>query len=183
MREKYAVARSSIAGKGVFATAPIKQGETVRMFTGASYDLVGILRRIEEGKEAGADPLGVDDDEYFDLDEISRTFNHSCNPNCFMRGRSELVALHDIGSGEELTYDYSTTMDDDETKLAENGHERWTCPCRCKAKYCRGLIDQFKFLPDDRKRFYLDHGYIPDFILRKYSAIRVASRSPAHREH
>lgn len=170
MAEKYVITRSGIAGKGVFATQPIPDGEVVRQFTGTSYDLRGILAIIDAGEEAGADPLGVDDDEYLDLDETSRTFNHSCEPNCYLRGRSTLVALRDIAPGEELTYDYSTTMNDDEVLLEETGHEKWTCPCHCGSTHCRGIIDQFATLPAARQQFYLRRGYAPDFILRAFLA-------------
>lgn len=84
MKEKYAIKRSGIAGLGVFSIAPISQGETVRTFTGTSYDLLGMLRLVDSGDEAGSDPLGVDHNEYLDLDEVSRTFNHSCQLNCYL---------------------------------------------------------------------------------------------------
>lgn len=173
MQEKYRVQKSGIAGKGVFATVPIRKGELVRQFTGMSMNLGEMLRLVDEGKEAGSDPLGVDNDEYLDLDETSRTFNHSCDPNCYLRGRSDLVAMRDIAVGEELTYDYSTTMDDDEAKIVAHGHELWTCPCTCGSKNCRGIIDQFRTLPEARRCFYLHNRFTPDFIRKNFARERI----------
>lgn len=93
-----------------------KKGQTICFLEGELCSLDEILKRVDEGKEEPSDPLGIDEEQYLDLNELSRTFNHSCNPNSFIKGKNELVALRDIKKGEEITFDYSTTMDDNEKK-------------------------------------------------------------------
>ena len=68
------------------------------------------------------------------------TTNHSCEPNCRMRGFNELVSFIDIVPGEELTIDYgSVSVGDGQTIIDE---------CNCGSKYCRGTIrtDDYKHL-------------------------------------
>jgi len=40
--------------------------------------------------------------------------NHSCEPNAGFRGDLVLVARRDIGPEEEITWDYSTAIDEEE---------------------------------------------------------------------
>lgn len=103
-----------------------------------------------------------------DLDEISRTFNHSCDPNSFIKGKNELIALRDIQIGEEINYDYSTTMNDNEEKILKAGRKLWTCKCNCGAKSCRNIIDQFRTLPKKIQSFYVKNKLIPDFMLKHF---------------
>lgn len=168
MTTSFAVKGSHISGSGVFATKEFKKGETIHVLDGESCSLEEVLKRVDAGIENESDPLGVDEEEYLDLDEISRTFNHSCDPNAFIRGRSELVAIRDIEKGEEITYDYSTTMDDNEEKIVKAGRELWTCECSCGSEKCRGVIDQFKTLPLEVQQYYIENRFMPDYMLMKF---------------
>jgi SET domain-containing protein len=47
------------------------------------------------------------------IDEIGQYMNHSFEPNCLILGQ-EIIALNDIDTGEELTFNYNET----ETKIA-----------------------------------------------------------------
>jgi SET domain-containing protein len=164
------IKQSPIAGKGVFTNRSFKKGETIHFLKGELCSLEEILKRVDEGKEASSDPLGVAEEQYLDLDEISRTFNHSCGPNGFIRGKSELVALRDINPGEEITYDYSTTMADNKEKIEKAGRKLWTCKCNCGSKNCRGIIDQFETLPKNIQGFYINNKFMPDYMLEKFVA-------------
>lgn len=71
-----------------------------------------------------------------------RFMNHSCDPNCEIRGR-DVVALRPIAEGEEITYDYATT----EEEMAEPFR------CGCGSPHCRGEIRGFRYLStEDRER-------------------------------
>ena len=62
----------------------------------------------------------------------ARYINHSCDPNCevLMTSRTIwIVALRDIKTGEELTFNYGYELDDE---MAQ--------PCTCGAKHCYGFI-------------------------------------------
>ncbi len=163
------IKKSRISGHGVVANRDIKTGETIYFLTGESCTLNEVIKRVKEGCEAPSDSLQIDDDEYLDLDEMSRTFNHSCEPNSYMRGLSELIALRDIRSEEEITCDYSTTMNDDAAKILNAGLALWTCACHCGSNCCRGIIDQFTTLPEETRMFYLSNKVMPDFMLEKFT--------------
>ncbi len=115
------IKKSPISGKGVFSEFDIDKGQTIHFLQGEEMDLDEMIRRVDKGLEKGSDPLGVGEELYLDADELSRTFNHSCNPNSFVRGKSELVALKEIKTGEEITFDYSTTMNDNKEKIEKSG--------------------------------------------------------------
>lgn len=162
------VEHSPIAGVGVFAIQDIPKGTVVHRMVGDVATLDELSVRVQAGAEATSDPFQIDDDLFLDLEETSRSFNHSCSPNVYVRGHNELVALRPISKGEEITYDYSTTMKYDAEKILALGHELWTCVCLCGAEQCRGIIDEFKTLPQERQEYYVTHRYLPDFMLRHF---------------
>jgi len=66
---------------------------------------------------------------------LSGIFNHSCDPNIAYSNSITFVAIRDIESGEELTFDYATS---------ESFFKPFKCNCGSKA--CRIVIK-----PDDWK--------------------------------
>ena len=102
-----------------------------------------VISGIDEGTIRLGDPLQVDDKRYIEMEEPFVLINHSCDPNCKIFGNNILKSLRDIHPGEELTYNYSTTMYESEEQ------EPWTMQCACGAKNCLGLIDQFYTLPHE----------------------------------
>lgn len=92
---------------------------------------------------------------YGQLDDFT---NHSCEPNCGLRVYTsgfDMIALRDIAAGEELTYDYSTHL--------ENPQENMTC--RCGVASCRSVIRSFSQLPLLLRQKYLDRGIVAKFIV------------------
>lgn len=176
MNTIFEIKKSSIAGNGAFANQDIKKGQNIYFLQGELCTLDEILKRVDAGEEEPSDPLGVDDEAYLDLEEFSRTINHSCNPNSYIKGQNELVALKDIAAGTEITYDYSTTMDDNEEKIVNMGHELWTCPCHCGSKNCREVIHQFKTLPKQQQEYYIRNRFMPDFMLKKFLKDKIHLR-------
>ncbi len=55
--------------------------------------------------------------------------NHSCDPNITIQGQINFVAMRDIITGEELTFDWATTDDDD-----------YIMDCNCGSSHSRGTI-------------------------------------------
>ncbi|MCX6749683.1 MAG: SET domain-containing protein [Candidatus Pacearchaeota archaeon] len=170
MKNILEIKKSKVSGKGVFADNNINKFQTICFLEGEVMNIKEMIKRVDDEKERGSDSLGIDDEVYLDLDELSRTFNHSCNPNAFIMGKNELVALKNIKKGEEITYDYSTTMNDNEEKIKNEGDggELWTCKCRCGSDNCRNVIDQFKTLPKETRAFYIRNKFMPDFMLKKF---------------
>lgn len=84
--------------------------------------------------------------------------NHSCRPNSRIwkhKGELYLSALQDIKSGEEITFDYSTVLADDDF---------WTMNCNCGERNCRKIIKQFRLLPKALKIKYRRQKVVPDYI-------------------
>lgn len=139
-----AVRRSKIQGRGVYATRDIAEGERIIEYT-------GLLITNEEADGQTEDEgmrrhhtflFGVDDEYTVDGargGNEARFINHSCAPNCesVIEGRRVfIVALRDIGTGEEIAYDYWYTTDREYT--LEDLQRIY--PCRCGAPACRGTL-------------------------------------------
>jgi len=144
--------QNGVSGRGVFAGEAIPSGSKLLDFTGP------LLRYEQTTPSTLAVQIGTD--LYLGasggMDDL---VNHSCDPNCGLRidGTDvQLIALRDIAAGEEICFDYSTTMNEDDFEM----------PCRCGAPRCRGLIRDFKHLPTDLKRRYARLGVTPQYNLR-----------------
>jgi hypothetical protein len=178
MDDALRVASSIIHENGVFATVSLMKNTTVCQLLGEEVTLAELVRRIDAGIITAADGLQVGPERYICLEEMYRCINHSCDPNGFVRGVGELVAMRDIAEGEEITYDYSTTLWEDKSLIRRQYHrEPWTMQCSCGAANCRGVIDQFYLLPSQTQQHYIENGFVPDFIQRKMKATRVLRNS------
>lgn len=143
-------------GKGVFADRFFKKGETIFVFGGDFF------KHNELPK-----PYNEIDDHYMQIDKdlyigpsgsYDDFFNHSCDPNSgiVINGKNvKLIAIKDIEQGEEIAWDYSTTMDEGD----------WEMECKCGSQNCRGKIRDFKYLPDEVKKKYKDLGIVASYIL------------------
>lgn len=155
------VLRDTPYGKGVFAAAPIREGALILRFAGP------ILRYADTTPETYA--LQIGPDRYIGASgALDDYVNHSCDPNAghHVRGdTTDLVALRDIAEGEQITFDYSTTLDEDD----------FTFDCRCSAKNCRGVMRDGKHLPDDVWDRYLALGILPDYVQRSRAKLRNPS--------
>jgi SET domain-containing protein len=137
-------------GRGLFAAEPIAAGSEILRFSGP----ILTLEEVRARGAAAANALQVGIDRYLYLDEPGRFVNHSCAPNAAVRDDTLLVAMRDIAAGEEISFDYSTTVSDG-----------WTMPCRCGAPTCRGLVVAFQLLPERLRRRYALLGQVQRFIL------------------
>ena len=125
---------SGIHGLGVFTRSAIKKDSFV-------IECQGILRHLDEIVEGmralqiGPDTYLAEDPEHPQLDDF---INHSCAANLgFTDGSPKLYALRDIEAGEELFWDYCTSIN-------EPG---WQVACQCNAMACRGKIQSYCDLP------------------------------------
>ncbi len=142
-------------GRGVFAGVDFQQGEQILQFTGPQIGLAAALRK----GELQGNTLQISPDSYIDIEEPGVLVNHSCEPNSGVVNDSFLIALRSIRAGEEITYDYSTTMLDG----------TWELTCHCATKECRGIVRDFTFLPASTQSRYLKLGVVQGFIARQYS--------------
>jgi len=158
------ISDSRLGGKGTFTRAPIKKGTYLKTLSGEIINLDEVWKRIESGQENYDDPLQIGKDLFIDLDEPSRQINHSCDPNCCLKGRSELFAIKDIKAGDELTYDYSTTV----SKNVPT--EVWSMNCICGSKNCRHVIGNVLTIPSNQLERYRKIDALQDYILEELSS-------------
>lgn len=146
-------------GKAVFAKKPFAKGEEIIRFNGRRFTYKELPspynkvkdRYVQIGKNLYLGPSGSFDD----------FINHSCNPNSGLVINSKkaiLYAIKPIKNFEEITWDYSTTMDEDD----------WEIDCNCGSKNCRERIRDFKWLPKKVQERYAKLGSVPSYLLKKY---------------
>jgi len=158
---KFIVGKSSITGRGIFATERISRGKTIFIMKGriihfkihTKHDAMLFPHRVGIGKNLWMEP---------DM-KCVRYINHSCHPNAGIKGRVTFVALRDIKKGEEITFDYSISEDSE-----------WTLRCLCGEKNCRRIIRGIRYLP--RKTFLSYLPFIPRYFQRVYYKVNQLSR-------
>jgi len=143
--------------KGIFSNKKFKKGDKIFEFNGSFFtfdQLPTPYNEVEDHyvqieKDLYMGPSGKEDD----------FFNHSCNPNSGLKINGKkvfLIAIKNIKKGEEITWDYSTTMDEDEFEMI----------CNCGSKKCRKIIRDFKHLPKYLKQKYIKLGIVPEYNLK-----------------
>lgn len=138
----FAVQKSVIHGRGVFATRAIRKGKSLIEYKGERITWEEAERRYP------IDPIPYhtflfeigDGSECLDAANrgtSAKWFNHSCKPNCEAEEDDDervfIKARRDIKVGEELTYDYNLTC---EERMKKSERQR-RYPCWCGAKKCR----------------------------------------------
>ena len=132
----YKIKKSKIDKNGLYANQDIKQGTRIIEYKGK---IISIRQSEVDPKFNNEKAIYLFNiNKRYDLDgdfkfNTARLINHSCNPNCEVTGTGLKVWVHaikDIKKGEEFSYDYGFSFDDDFKNY----------PCRCKSKNCCGYI-------------------------------------------
>ena len=138
MPPKYIEVRSSpIQGKGTFAVRPVPPDTRLIEYKGRRRPWADFEDHPDDyaflfdvGNGLVIDPFTEGND--------ARFINHSCEPNCEavqIRGRIYIQSIRPIAPGEEITYDYSLTLDRPPTRAEMKRH-----PCRCNSPACRKTL-------------------------------------------
>lgn len=145
------IRRTRNMGRGVYAFKPIRKGEVVAVYNGPFYDdnfddwTPDLLNHtIQCGPALWRDSLGS-----------ARYINHSCDPNCGIKGRFKVVAMRDIEPGEAITWDYEMT----------EKSWWWRMRCQCGSPMCRKVIGSYSRMPRSVRKRY--KGYISTWLLPK----------------
>ena len=139
----YVVRKSTIQGRGVFATRRIRKGTRIAEYTGERITNREADRRYDDTR------MGRHHTFLFTLDKRTVVdgaiaagggdasfINHSCDPNCEAIIRNKRIYIHakrDIYPGTELAYDYQYE------RTGEKDDEKFYF-CRCGAENCRGTM-------------------------------------------
>lgn len=148
---------SPIQGWGMFATAPIRQGEVVTVWGGTLLLTEDNLSgdRARQWQVEGWVWASVGEGLYLAARlepherDLTDCINHSCDPNVWMSDAVTLSARRDIGVGEELTIDYCLFEGD------EDHVPSWTC--RCGSSLCRGRFTGRDWRRPDLQERYRGH--------------------------
>ena len=155
-----AIRDSGAKGLGVFADSPILQDTHVFTLTGQTTDYDTICQLVDSGRLRNDDPLHIGEGIFLVLDSLSNLFNHNCDPNLGVRRDGELFTLRDIQPGEELCFDYSTTVPPGWSSAD------WSMECRCGTTICRGILGDVLTLPAARLEFYQQAGALTDHVIQ-----------------
>jgi hypothetical protein len=138
-------------GRGLFAKNDIEPGTFI---CSIPFTTVLNFEDTMQLKEKESHALQVDDDRYVLCEPPLVYSNHSCEPNCGINATYEMFTLSSVRKGQELLWDYSTSMLE----------RHWTMRCACGARSCRGLIQDFDLLPPDLQKKYLRLNIVFPFI-------------------
>ena len=141
-------------GVGVFTTENLPAGSFICAGSGALIDYAGNLAL--GAREC--DPLQIGPDLYLSWGEPARLLNHSCEPNCGLRfdGQYSMFALRDLTVGEQILWDYSTSMGTDDA---------WRMRCACQSPSCRKVIGPFVEIPAEKQAEYKALNIVLPYLL------------------
>ena len=132
----YKIKKSKIDKNGLYASCNIKKGTKIIEYKGK---IISVNKSKTDPKFDNEKAIYLFNiNKRFDLDgdfkfNIARLINHSCNPNCEVFGEGLKVwvyAMKDIRKGDELSYDYGFSYDENFRQF----------PCNCRSKKCVGYI-------------------------------------------
>ena len=157
--EKVKLQKSKKGGEGLYAISKIKKDQIIVDYEGAPGKFLTAVEGDKLYDEGNDFMMQVDDGHYFvatseDELEDADFINHSCDPNCGIRGSLKIVAMRDIEPGEEITFDYA---------MSESSNYKMNC--NCGAKNCRKVVsgDDWK-IPGLSKRY---KGYFSRYLSSK----------------
>lgn len=116
------VAKSNIAGQGVFASRSFKKGEVVIIW----QPKIITENEFQSLPEAEKHFIYGVEGQYIYMQTPEKYVNHSCNSNTKTDGLKD-IAVRDIKKSEEITADY-------------NSDGVITFRCSCGTENCRGLV-------------------------------------------
>ena len=159
MKKSYILSKVKIGkskiGKGLFSVKRILKEERIMDFKKGPGKFLK-TKEADKLYEKGNDyMIQVDDDLFFvatnkeELEDVDYV-NHSCNPNCGIKGTLKIVAMRDIEPGKEITIDYA---------MSESSE--YEMKCNCGSSDCRKVITgndwRIKKLQKKYKGFFSDY--------------------------
>jgi len=152
MRRSYTTVKQGRFGRCVVAEVDLPKESLIAKFDGSVYEAD---KCTDLAPDIADHAIQFEEHKWKDSWGSTRLMNHSCEPNCGIRGAFEIVAMRDIRKGEELTFDYEMTEDSD-----------WRLTCLCGTPSCRGVIGTFSQMPKEVRQKL--QGFISKWLVEKY---------------
>ena len=149
-----------VTGCAVFAIAPISKGELISLWGGNIIHKSQLNQTMPRFTER---VIQIDEDLYLLTSaekEPNDCFNHSCEPNLGFTGQIGLIAMRDIQTGEELTFDYA---------MSDGGpYDEFECDCGNPT--CRHKVTGNDWaLPELWQKY---EGYFSSYLARRIENLR-----------
>ena len=153
---------SGIAGVGFFATQAINKGEVIAIKSGHIIDRA----KLDDNRDVIRDSeMQITDDLYLapltqtECNESMISMNHSCEPNVGVAGDAMFVAIRDIESGSEITFDYAMHRSEPD----------YSMECACQKAACRNIITGNDWrIPELQEKY---RGYFSWYIQQKIDVL------------
>ncbi|TDF92723.1 SET domain-containing protein [Paenibacillus piri] len=147
---RLAILQSTIQGKGMFASEPIRKGEIICIIGGTVFNDDEFQAYIKTVSRWNAVQIG-EDTHLVDLsvppEEMDGSMNHCCNSNTWMLDEVTVEARRDIAEGEEVTIDYAL----------QTGGSDWYMECHCGSPLCRNIVSGDDWKKSDVQEQYMGH--------------------------
>lgn len=148
-------------GHAVRCVEPIPAGEVIAVWGGRIVDVAGLAALAPQYREH---TVQVEEGLFLASivpDDAADYVNHSCAPNAGLSGQIVLVAMRNIASGEDISFDYAMT----------DGEPYDEFTCACGAPQCRGRVTGNDWrLPELWRRY---EGYFSPYLQRRIDKLRV----------
>jgi hypothetical protein len=161
------IVKDSKFGKGIFATTDLPKKSVLFNITGTPITFEDTLRL--GSSECYSLQVGID--KYIIPDHPFHLSNHSCEPNCGLTRSLQFITLRDVAKGEELCWDYSTSMLE----------RHWEMKCECGSPKCRYTIRDFDLLPVNFQEKYLKMKIVLPFITEELYGLPTIERNTSSR--
>ena len=127
-------------GRGLVAAETLEEGATVEHLDGRAVP----YNKIPETEIRNA--FELDDDRWIVPLSEARHINHSCDPNCYINGKLDVITLRKVLKGEELTIMYNDVTIEKymaRGSVLPKWDDRRSFDCRCGVPRCMGRIDRY----------------------------------------
>jgi len=139
-------------GKGIFAMKDLPAYTNLFYISGKEMNFEETIALASRESHA----MQTDIRKYILVEPPFLYSNHSCDPNCGINEDFQLITIKPVAKGEELTWDYSTSMLE----------RHWTLHCHCEAPFCRKIILDFDLIPKQIQEKYIRAEIVLPFIIK-----------------
>jgi len=153
-------------GKAVIAAQDFAEGDRLVEFTGRRFR----TDRVPSPLRGASDRFVQVTPDHFmgPSGRIDDLVNHSCTPNAGLRFTDRgifLIAIRAISAGDEVTWDYSTTL----------MHANWHMICQCRTPDCRRVIGDFATLSPERQAWFRTRDLVAPYLREDEAASERAA--------